>query len=259
MKKNEDSIVEIHEPEKQNFRGEKFEIPMFDKWKQLALFLVGWMGFQFIALFVEIIAVSVLRDADAFQTPLVSMTINCCSYGALLLVLFCIIQLSDGLKLLTSFKNYKAYIAGILCLAAIILFNKVYSIAISFVRLPISNNVNEASIQSLTDLYKVPSIIFFGVIGPICEELTYRVGLFSLCKRKSKALAYIVTMIVFSLIHFNFTSNPIGLLNEVLNLPYYCFAALAFSFTYDYFGFAGSVTAHIINNQLSLAFILFIR
>ena len=42
-----------------------------------------------------------------------------------------------------------------------------------------------------------------------------------------------------------------NLANELLNLPYYIFDALALTFMYDNFGFAGSTFAHILNNVVS--------
>ena len=131
-------------------------------------------------------------------------------------------------------------------------FNALYSTFLQLIKVTSSDNANEASLQSLQDIYPLTCLIIFGIIGPICEEMTYRVGLFSLFKRKNKVVAYVVTIAVFALIHFNFSLDPDTLVNELLNLPYYMFAAAAFSFTYDKFGFAGSVTAHISNNLLSL-------
>ncbi|MBP5694703.1 MAG: CPBP family intramembrane metalloprotease, partial [Bacilli bacterium] len=108
-------------------------------------------------------------------------------------------------------------------------------------------------------VYPITCLFIFGLIGPICEEITYRVGLFSLLKRKNRALAYLVTIAVFALIHFNFSNDPATLLNEIINLPYYMFAAFAFSFAFDKFGFAASATAHISNNLISLFLVVMAR
>ena len=104
--------------------------------------------------------------------------------------------------------------------------------------------------------YIVFALIIFGLIGPICEELTYRVGLYSLTKRWNRTAAYIITPIVFGLIHFNWESLTIGgntLVNELCNLPDYIVAGVLFSYYYEKGGFACSATAHVVNNLVALS------
>ena len=85
------------------------------------------------------------------------------------------------------------------------------------------------------DFYKVAANIFFNKI---------------LCKRKNRILAYVATIIIFTLIHFDFGAKTMT--NELLNIPYYAAAAFAFTFAYDQYGFAASVTAHVANNLFSV-------
>ena len=227
--------------------------------KQIAVFLTGWIGFRILALIVQIVAIAIANRSGQDPVALLNsvdgaMITNTVAYISLLIVLVLIINV-DFVKLGKSFKNYQSYIAGAVCLVSIFAFTYIYSIFLSVLKLTTTDNANESSLQEISASYKFLSLFVFGIIGPICEELTYRVGLFSYFKRKSRVLAYVITILVFALIHFNFSTDPAILLNEILNLPFYMFAAFAFSFTYEKFGLAGSLTAHIANNLISLGLI----
>lgn len=227
-------------------------------WKQIVLFFVGWVGFQILGAIIQLIVFRVAVNngfngtmAEALSTPDNGMLVNALAYLILVGALFGICNI-DTVKLAKSFAGWKPYVAAIICVLSIYTFNLIWSSIISLVNMPVSDNVNQASIESIEDVYPLTSLIIFGLIGPVCEELTYRVGLFSLCKRWTRAFAYVITIVVFAFIHFHFSREPLPLLNEILNLPFYAFAAAAFSFVYDKFGFASSVSAHITNNLISL-------
>ena len=246
----------IEEPEKSRFGSN-----MMPAIKQLLLFLVGWLGFQIFATAVQFSVSAILKSAGINYSVLgYSMIVNSVSYVCLLIGLSAIAN-KDLLKLIPSFKQWQSYLAGFICLASIFTFSMVYGTLINILKqygiisIPTGDNANQAAIVSLGEKYTFTSLIVFGFIGPICEELTYRVGLFSLLRRKNKAVAYILTIIIFAFIHFNFSSDKVVLLNELLQLPHYMFAAAAFSFTYDKFGFAGSLSAHIANNVVSLVLV----
>ena len=237
------------EPEKKQFGS-----PMIPALKQLIIFLTGWLGFQVIATLVQIFLVNIFSITTGnapevvIQQALVKMLINSLAYGILFIVLL-FVAFSDIFKQLKSFKQWQSYLAGAICLLSIYAFNFIYGNIVALIPVPVTDNVNESAVVNLQSLYPVLSLIVFGFVAPICEELTYRVGLFSLLKRKSRVLAYVVTILVFAFIHSNFTIT--NFVNELLNLPYYAFAAFAFSFVYEHYGFAGSVIPHILNNTIS--------
>ena len=112
------------------------------------------------------------------------------------------------------------------------------------------------TLRSFITIYPFISLIFLGVIGPICEELTYRVGLFSVLK-KPKWLAYVIGTLVFALAHFSFTSTNI--INELVNLPVYIVSGFALCLAYDKFGLAASLTAHTVNNIYSVSMVIFLH
>ena len=223
--------------------------------KQISLFFTGWIGFRILGTIIQVILVAIFKNAD---TSFISILINSLTYVFLLIILLGIINF-DIFKLLKSFKQYQSYIAAALCVVAIFAFNIVYNMLIQSLYIPMGNNNNEESLQRIEKVYPIVSVIVFGFVGPICEEITYRVGLFSSLRRKSRTMAYFITIIVFAFIHFSWSTDTSVLLNEVLNLPFYMFAAFAFSFVYDRYGFAASTTAHIINNLVSILLVSYIH
>ena len=229
-------------------------------WKQLVLFLVGWLGFQLLASIISVVVVALPSNVFSGSTAIYTkqMLINSLSYLILAGVLFGILNI-DTVKLVKSFAGWKPYVAAAICVASIFSFSIIWNSVLSLIEMPVVDNVNQSSLESIEKVFPVASIMIFGIVGPICEELTYRVGLFSLCKRRSTELAYFVTIIVFAFIHFSVSKEPLTLLNEILNLPHYMFAAAAFSFVYHKFGFASSVTAHITNNLISLIIRMIIK
>lgn len=238
--------------------------PAFPLRKQILYFSLGWLGFQVIATIIQITIGTIYSYAshitlqEALRNLTVQMLINATAYIALIVTLL-LIGNKDLFKIVKSFKQWQSYLAGAICFGSIIAFNIFYGLIVNLLKTPVSGNSNQQALETMDSLYPIISMVVFGFIGPICEELTYRTGLFSLLKRKNRVVAYLVTIVVFALIHFDFTATKETIVNELLNLPYYMFAAFAFSFTYDRFGFAGSVTGHIINNVFSLAMIAYIH
>ncbi|MBR4378419.1 MAG: CPBP family intramembrane metalloprotease [Bacilli bacterium] len=249
-----------------NHKEYRLSTEAFPLKKQILFFSLGWLGFQIIATVIQITIGGVyaymhnvsLQDALYNSGNVVSILVNSTAYIALLVTLL-LIGNRDLLKIVKSFGQWQSYLAGVICFASIIAFNIIYGNIINILKTPVSDNANQQGLETMDAAFPVISMVIFGFVGPICEELTYRTGLFSLLKRKNRVVAYLVTIVVFALIHFNFSANMNTLINELLNLPYYMFAAFAFSFTYDRFGFAGSVTGHIINNVFSLAMIRYIH
>ena len=89
-------------------------------------------------------------------------------------------------------------------------------------------------------------------MGPIVEEFTYRYGLFGYVKKHNKTLAYVATILIFALIHFEFTTDVDQLVNELLNLPSYLIGAIVLSIAYDKSdNLVVPIIAHIFNNLIS--------
>ena len=226
--------------------------------KQLALFLVGFVGLVLIelvgSLLLQSIARSAIQSDYAYQTfiesPTAGMILNGSSYF-ILFVIFVILLKNDTSELFKSFKGWKPYVAAAIGFSAILTFNLLYNLILSATGVNVNDNVNESSLNSIVTVFPFASLLLFALIGPLCEELTYRVGLFSLCRRVNRVFAYVITIIVFTLIHIDFTSGD-KIVNELLNIPFYAFSAFVFSYLYEKFGLASSLTVHVTNNLISI-------
>ena len=211
-----------------------YEIPL---WKRITMFVIGLIGIHIIGLIVSFAVLSLPKEQQ-------NSIVNLVSYAVLFVALVSVI-LFDLPKLLYQFKKWTNYLIGFGFGVAIVAFDMIYSNILNlFYTYQVSDN--ETSVRSVIELYPLASLLMLGVIGPICEELTYRVGLFSSVKKLNKILAYIITVLVFAFIHFGFTSSTIW--NEVANLPVYLASGFVLTLAYDKFGFSASSVAHITNN-----------
>jgi len=113
---------------------------------------------------------------------------------------------------------------------------------------------NQKQVIEFLKSYPTVGLLVMGFVGPVVEEMAYRIGLFSFLRRLNRILAYVVAIIVFALIHFNFQSDNIG--NEFLNLPSYLLAGVVFTFAYDFKGPVCATLAHVSYNMISLLMIL---
>ncbi len=226
-------------------------------WKQALLFLIGCIGFQIIAvlvsLFIQLSNASLYPTYDQMteflSTAKISGIINITSY-LLLFAILCLTLWKDNLKIFKSFIDWKVFVGAVIGCAAIYAFNMFYNTVLYICGLDIANNDNQSGLEKIIEIYPLLSIIVFGVIGPFCEEVTYRVGLYTLGRRLNKYASYVITIIVFTLIHFDYLSTNIA--NELLNIPFYAFAAFTFTFLYEKLGFGASFVSHSINNLISV-------
>ena len=213
---------------------------------RLIVFLIGFVGIFFVGLLVEIVVYLFnpdILDSNAPNYIQGLATVNSVQY-LILLGAFIFFLWPRLFTLIERFKHWKHVIIGVACGALVIGVTILYNFVINqFIELEV--NGNEVAAEQMIKQYPGISLFILGFVGPICEELTYRFGLFGLLKKKNRILAYIVSSLVFGIIHFDFTGD---LIVELLNLPTYILCGLIFGTTYDFFGFEGSLTAHITNN-----------
>ena len=226
-------------------------------WKQIVFFSVGCLGLIGIQIVASIILSLIAREAtgggvqyDTFIRGTTSdMILNVTCY-MILAIVFIILASPDSEEFFKTFRHWQPYVAGAVGLAAIMTFNIVYGNILAIIGVGVTDNANESGLNSIVTDFPFTSLFIFALVGPICEEITYRVGLFSFFRRINVILAYAITIIGFTLIHFDFDSSNI--VNELLNLPYYAFAAFTFTFLYEKYGFAASTSAHVSNNLISI-------
>ena len=233
---------------------ESYGVPKNILWlpiyKQLLIFALGLIALNVVSLIAEIIFVNFYDP----ESPDFLILINTIRYS--------IITLSIGGVLIGNYRSFKdsfnkwwPYLLGLAGMFVITAFEMTYGTIVNLFH-ETTTNINQEAANSVITAYPALSILVLGFLGPIVEEFTYRVGLFSFFRRINRWLPYIVTPIIFAFIHFGFGSEGEELINELLNLPSYIFAGLVFSFLYDFFGLSAALTAHISNNLLSILFSL---
>ncbi len=236
-------------------------------WRQILLFVLGWMGFQLIALVVsEIFYLSAANANPSWTEVDLAAYLDSAAYlGPVHFIAYAVLFLSLSLclwdgwkKVLKSLASWKTYAYGVGAFAALYAFGIVYGVLLQIILqalgMEYSPNANQGTLDLIIRAYPVLSLVIFGLVGPFCEELTYRVGLFSFAGRFGKVASYVGSTLVFALIHFDFGAfgNPEALAIEFYNLPSYLFAGLSLGFAYDKGGFGAGFVAHAINNCLSV-------
>lgn len=226
--------------------------------RQMLAFVAGWLGLDILAtvisLLIQVILLIVYRDPAevnlAMQTLKISMFINFFAY-AVLLGLLVIVAWPFLKTLFAQFKKFRPLLLGVSYGVAIIVAGTVIGLLYQLIGITPTDNANESAVVAMMKSYPLMSFIAFVIFGPVCEELTYRLGLFSGIRRFSKIAAYAVVILLFGLIHFDFQTT--NWTNELLNLPYYMSAGAILCFVYDKEDLATSMYAHVTNNLVSFA------
>ena len=161
------------------------------------------------------------------------------------------IALKDIIKQYTKIKNVLTGILyGFGLIAGSIIVSLVVSNIAALLGVSIESNENQQSIEASALSMPVLTALMTVIFAPVTEELGYRFGIFGGIHKYNRYAAYIVTSIIFALIHFNLNNN---IVNELLNLPTYIFAGFWLCFAYEKSGsIVTSITAHMTNNLVSL-------
>ena len=230
---------------------------------QILVLGIGLFGLNVLTFLVEVFVLAfngfnndVLKEAGTL-----ALTVSI-SYFTLFAAMMVFVILNRT-KFIRPFTHWAPYVSGIVGGAAILGLSIAYSALVQQLY-PVGDNANQTAVVDCLKASPFVIFIVLSFIGPFCEELTYRVGLFSLLNRWSKIAAYLISLFVFAFIHFDFTAlitlvqsnDPQPLIVELLNIPSYLIAGAALAFLYDRFGFASSLTAHIVNNVYSCIMIL---
>ena len=253
--KNE-SNSKVEDTKKVNFFDFESRVMKINPMKSLTFFIVGFLFIKVIALIFQLIGQNGGWYFIASGT--FSGAINFASYFVTLGIIFLILS-NNSNQFFKEFANKWTWIYGLgfgfllmLASSAVTAFMNLFQ--------QVGENANESAIDSITTSFPVLSVIVFGFLGPICEEFTYRVGLFSFLKKYNRIAAYLGTAIVFGFLHFTF--NPSTIITELINLPSYIVAGLLLCYFYDYKGIGASTVAHMTNNlfaiisQLVLSFLM---
>ena len=248
-----EKVAQVKEKKKEkssffDFPSHVLEVPFITN---IIYFLTGFIGLAIITFLFQIIA-SANGNFYFLHSSASSAAINFAVYFiAFGIMVF--ISLPHIKKFFEAYKEHNVVLWGLLGGFAVLVITSTVTSLFNLIPHQ-GQNANEDSLNSFTIAYPVLSIIAFGILGPIVEEITYRVGLFSLLYKKNRLLAYLVTTVIFGLIHFSFDAG--NLVNEFINLPTYLTAGLLFCYIYEFKGFGASTIAHITNNLVALTFTL---
>jgi len=218
---------------------------------QAAMFIIGfaYLGMFFTEYFYAIF----IREINAANI-----------YKSMLVVVFTYLTMFVGLLAVPLFTRRKLFLSKFTTSGIDYIYGVAYAITlmgvgalvtaiISLMHTP-ADNINQANVESITTNYPLVAVFILGLIGPICEELTYRVGLYSFLRRFNKYVALIVTAIVFAMIHFTFDAEDI--VEELWSIPSYLVSGLILSWAYEHRGPACSITAHACYNLFAVLMVL---
>ena len=211
-------------------------------WKQLVCFAIGLIGLNLISLVAELF----FGDYADIHPVTYVMAVNLARYVFCAIAIACIL-IHDYHKFPPFLKKWQPWVIGIGFAAALLTSSMIYSNIINLFH-PTTANDNQQAVNALMNSYPITSIFLLGFLGPIVEEFTYRVGLYSFFRRINKYAAYALTLVIFGLIHFNFFAKGDDMINELLNLPNYMISGFLLTLAYEKFGITCAVTAHIGNN-----------
>ena len=233
-------------------------------YKQIGFLALSLLGLSLIMLIVQVILLSVNAPADpeGYNEYIASG-----EFGILYLsISYCLAGVGAGLllwkdwgKLFRSFAKWKSVLVGIGFAAIIIVATVAYGMLVTnpvYEALGVDSgttNANQGALNSAILASPVLSCFILSIVGPFCEELGYRVGLFGLSSRLGKVAGYIITILVFALIHVSFSwDNATEMAIELVNLPSYLIGGVLLTLAYDKFGFSCSFSAHALYNLFSV-------
>jgi membrane protease YdiL (CAAX protease family) len=161
------------------------------------------------------------------------------------------------LPLVKKFTKIRPYIHGLFYGFIVIIISVITTLLMQILFGQAEENLNQQKIYLILSKHPVSSFFWIVLLGPLVEELTYRVGLFNAISSRNRIAAYVVSALVFGFLHFNIPLNADGaidqakLIEEFINIPSYIVSGLVFGYIYEKEGFAGSSVAHITNNLIS--------
>ena len=225
-------------------------VPFLHPGAQAGLFMAGfaYCGMLF-SQFVFTLALY-FAPWDEILKQVIVLTLT---YLAMFAGLISIVLLTRRELFFKKFNSGVDYIYGVAYAVSIVAVGTILGSIISFFH-DAGNNVNQTTAETILTNYPILALFVLGILGPICEELTYRVGLYSLLRRINKYLAFAVTTIVFALIHFDFFASD--MISELWSLPTYLALGFLLTLAYEHRGPACSIIAHSVYNLIACLLML---
>ena len=246
----------------------------YKPYQLIIFFLVGWLGFQLLGLIIELVFELIFKEnfidpETKYVNPLINSFFTLVTYlllAGILVSLLYFFNPSAFKKIVKNFGTKETYLAAIMFFAIYyglnILVNFLMLAIEKMFNIVINNSENQAALETMIKVNPFAMIFTTCFLAPICEETTYRLGLYSLLAKKNNILAFIVTVLFFTLIHLDFISPIINndystLANEALNIPGYLVGASILTFAYaKHKRLSDSILTHCFVNSFSMIFIL---
>lgn len=218
---------------------------------QAAMFTIGFAyAGMFLTEIIFAFFINGMVDADKAYKSALLLTFT---YLAMFAGLLCVPLFTRRKLFLSKFTNGVDYLYGLAFAVTIIAAGTLVNALTSLMHTP-ADNENQTAVVSIATNYPLIGIFIMGLVGPICEELTYRVGLYSFLRRINIYAAMAITMVVFAMIHFTFDAENI--VEELWSLPSYLVTGLILTIAYELRGPACSITAHATYNMFAILMIM---
>lgn len=228
---------------------------------QIIVFCIGWLGINVIAylvslltsLFVTIPDPELNKEAYDLVISQITGPVQFITYFITAVSLLSVLGLPLLKRIFKDFTKLEKIGRGVVYGLVIIGVSMIYGIIAQLLFPGLTDNENEQAVTSMINTYPVLSAILSIIFAPICEEITYRFGLFGLGNRKNKFLGFFLSSVIFALIHANFFVDSVDkLLIELVNLPIYMLSGFILSYAfYKEESLATSMTAHAVNNLIA--------
>lgn len=228
-------------------------IAYFHPIAQIGLFLAGFylIGMTIVQLIIHAIIKDLGLEEKVYEAIMISVT-----YFMMTLGLLSIVFTTRRKYFFNKYQRPLDYIYGLGYAITLFLAGLIIGNFLSIFH-EVSDNINQATAVGFANNYPILAFFVMVFLGPICEELTYRVGLYSFLRRFNKYLAIIVSSIVFALIHFTFKAENI--IEELWALPTYLISGVILALAYEHRGPACSMTAHVLYNAIAFIMMLTIK
>lgn len=217
----------------------------------IALFLIGWLGLKVISFITQLIYIAcvgknnIIDPSTQSYYPNHAGWINFIIYVIAFIILISIFIGLDKKGFINKgkvFKDKNTYLTVLCFIAIYLIANYAYNFLVLIIErlgnITVTSNDNQTSLNQIIKALPVPMFFMVVILAPICEELTYRQGLFEAIRRKNEKAAIVITTLIFALIHFDFSglitsySNAL-LINELINLPSYIIGGLILTLCYN--------------------------
>ena len=146
------------------------------------------------------------------------------------------------------FGGFAIYFAG----------NIVMGILIQIIS-PAMENVNDAAIQGMLETNTLEMVIFTVLFAPLTEEVLFRGLIFTSLRTRSRTLAYVVTILIFSAVHVLGYIGTESALSIFLSFIQYFPASFALIWAMEFGGSIwASVGVHTLANGMTMLLMLLV-